>query len=313
MATQSPAPAPTTFGGGSGGGNGGNDRAPTNNPTQQPDTLSADAALAFLIELSKDSQVKIDGPKLKKIQQCILTVYTAGQTRDLPPQFRTKETISLLNEDIFDTITLRDNNKTYNFSAKSNVNYLPALLGQISRNRVINGKDVACERCKKGNGPFVGCMSSKDKGFFKNACMNCGFYNHFGKCTFSSHTVVHRPVSKKGGPSKRAKKAASGSGGSSLKIPFEDGIDQNTPEGAQAIANHLTMVAAQYVERAEQGQGFSPGSQYSESYGSDEDGDDNSEGSGHGDAGEGAGKSAGKGKGASKGASKGAGKGASKK
>lgn len=55
MATQSPAPAPTTFGGGSGGGNGGDDRAPTNNLTQQPDTLSADAALAFLIELSKDS------------------------------------------------------------------------------------------------------------------------------------------------------------------------------------------------------------------------------------------------------------------
>lgn len=68
-------------------------------------------------------------------------------------------------------------------------NYLPALMGQSARSRVVNLGDDACNGCKRGNGKFQSCVQVKDdeaKDLFDGACMNCIWGSSARKCNLST-------------------------------------------------------------------------------------------------------------------------------
>lgn len=66
--------------------------------------------------------------------------------------------------------------------------YAPALIGQVSKSRVVNDGNTACNNCQKGNGKLGSCVQvqGKDELLFNGACCNCFMSTSSRSCSLAS-------------------------------------------------------------------------------------------------------------------------------
>lgn len=65
-------------------------------------------------------------------------------------------------------------------------NYMPAMVGQVSRDRHELPDDARCTSCTKGNGKFRSCVQAfraDGTPVWGGACMNCGYSSTAGRCS----------------------------------------------------------------------------------------------------------------------------------
>lgn len=66
-------------------------------------------------------------------------------------------------------------------------NVVPALLGQVSKGRIVLSGGNRCTKCIRGTGKFKSCCQATVNGdkLFKGACMSCAMGTSSNNCSIS--------------------------------------------------------------------------------------------------------------------------------